>query len=423
MNVLEVPHMMYNKSVTDLSVEHFESEPIIIEHQSTAEETKLNIYRNLINDYNMILSKSNKLENWDYYKKVVNPYELVYTSNKYHNFPDSVCFIKPLSRSYFKMIEILSITDFFTIIDTHFGNTFQTGHVCEGPGGFIEALIDESNKKKKKVTKSIAMTLYSNKINIPGWKKASIFLKKNNTISLLYGKDNTGDILKVENQDYYIQNVLESGQKLAIFTADGGFDFSSDYTKQEEQIFSLLLASTRIGLEVLEVNGVFILKVFDFYHKSTKDIIYLLSHYFNKWLLYKPQMSRPCNPEHYFIGVGYTGCSPNILLTIRDLCIYNESDDLSHHSKSILNVPYSQDFSDIIESLQYKSFTLQIEYLNKVFTIIDQHNESIINEYLVQNEKKSYEWCIKFGMPIYSYRRHRLEMEQRNDQLDSSPPQ
>ena len=42
---------------------------------------------------------------WEYRKKLVNPYELVYTQDD-SKMPPSLAKIKPLSRSYFKMIEL-----------------------------------------------------------------------------------------------------------------------------------------------------------------------------------------------------------------------------------------------------------------------------------------------------------------------------
>jgi len=129
----------------------FELESGQVKHIKIEQEIILHKYRNRINEYEKNLSPHT---NWEYYKKVVNPYELVYTQKKYDNFPDSIYSLKPLSRSYFKMIEILDLIRFFT-----YNDQVKSAHVCEGPGGFIEALFDEASKKKKKIKMSIAMTL------------------------------------------------------------------------------------------------------------------------------------------------------------------------------------------------------------------------------------------------------------------------
>jgi 23S rRNA U2552 (ribose-2'-O)-methylase RlmE/FtsJ len=391
-------HKRNSMLLTDI----FELESNKLEHIQGNEEITLHEYRNRINEYEKKLP-SNK--NWEYYKKIVNPYELVYTQKKYDNFPDSICCLKPLSRSYFKMLEILEITNFFSSFSSE---NVRSAHVCEGPGGFIEALFDEAFKKKKRIQTSIAMTLKSKQSNVPGWKRASFFLQKNRNVRILYGEDETGNIMKPENQQYFIDYAIHPGYggKMNIFTADGGFDFSSDYENQEQLIFPLLVSSTKIGLEVLRKGGTFILKLFDFYHKSTKDLIYFLSSHFQEWTLYKPATSRPCNPEQYFIGKGFIGCTDEVLDVMRLWCsILDNNQPLD----SLIKVEYPKEFSILIEQLQKDSFKIQTEYLEKVFFMIDKDDESIIQSCLKKNEVTSYEWCNKFKVPIYVNRLHSIE--------------
>ena len=363
----------------------FETEPNVHEHIQSKDESLLYEYRNNINTY----SQSFVSNNWEYYKKIVNPYEIIYTKKKYRNFPDSVSSIKPLSRSYFKMIEILDLIHFYKQ-----QQSIRTAHVCEGPGGFIEALYDTSMQNKVFINDTIAMTLQSTKNNIPGWKGTTSFLKKHNNIKIIYGKDNTGDIIKVENQQYYINHV---SYKYDIFTADGGFDFSSNYMKQEQLVFPLLVASTKIGFEVLKQGGVFILKFIDFYNKATTDLLYFLSCHFMEWTLYKPATSRPCNPEHYFIGKGFIRLSEESIDILYRWCnILENKDDL----ESLLISDYSEEFTKIIEEIRRESALSQITYLKRVFDIIEQNNDNLIQKYLKYNLESSYEWCQRFNIPI-----------------------
>jgi 23S rRNA U2552 (ribose-2'-O)-methylase RlmE/FtsJ len=375
----------------------FELEPKEYNHTISEEEATLHEYRNRINEYETTLNNG---KNWEYYKKVVNPYELVYTQKKYDNFPESICILKPLSRSYFKMTEMLELINFF---GTFRSENVRGAHVCEGPGGFIEALYDEAFKNRKKVQTSIAMTLKSKQSNVPGWKRASQFLQKNRNVRILYGEDDTGDIMKPENQQYFIDYCIHPayGGKMNLFTADGGFDFSCDYTKQESLIFPLLLASTKIGFEVLRKGGVFILKLFDFYEKATVDLLYFLSCHFSEWTLYKPATSRPCNPEQYFIGKGFTGCTDEVFDVLRLWCSMLEN---GQQVQSLFKSDYSMEFKRTIEELRKHSFNTQTEYLEKVFFIIDKNNEELIQNYLKKNEKTSYEWCLRFKVPISSTR-------------------
>ncbi len=240
---------------------------------------------------------------WDFAKKITNPYELVYTYKKEY-IPTSVSIIHPLSRSYYKMIEILKLTDYFNWRQSRL--SLRTAHVCEGPGGFIEAIFDAAGRSKLKITSTHAMTLKSMQPHIPGWRRAQNFLNKNRQVRIEYGADGTGDILKAENRQAYINTVLTSG-KVNIFTADGGFDFTDNYIAQEASVFPLLCASISVGLSVLDVNGLFVLKIFDYFEDASMELLVFLISCFSRWTIYKPATSRPCNSEQYFIGIGYRG--------------------------------------------------------------------------------------------------------------------
>ena len=372
----------------------FELEQKHLAHQQSEEEAALHEYRNRINEYEQGLTNG---KNWEYYKKVVNPYELVYTQKKYDNFPESICTLKPLSRSYFKMLEIFDIIQFRNMFP--WDEPIKSAHVCEGPGGFIEALFDEAHRDGRRVQTSIAMTLRSSQTNVPGWKRASQFLQKNRNIKIIYGEDNTGNILKASNQQYFIDYSTNAkyGGKVHLFTADGGFDFSCNYENQEQLIFPLLIASTKIGLEVLKPGGVFVLKLFDFYQKSTTDLLYFLSLHFQEWTLYKPAMSRPCNPEQYFIGKGFLGCSDEVLDVMRVWCSMVEH---AQPVEYLYKAEYPHDFQKMLEKLRTNSFESQIAYLEWVFFLIDRNDEQLEQQFLRRNEKTSQEWCERFHVPI-----------------------
>ena len=244
---------------------------------------------------------------WDFAKKITNPYELVYTFKK-PNIPKSLSIIQPLSRSYYKMIEILNLTDYFNYRSSK--TSLRTAHVCEGPGGFIEAIYDAANRtsatNKLIVSSTHAMTLRSTQAHIPGWRKAQRFLQKYRQIRIEYGVDGTGDILNQDNREYFIQSIRQQNPTgVNIFTADGGFDFTSNYSDQEAIIFPLLLASVHVGFSVLGANGLFVLKLFDYFETATLQLIEFMAQQFDKWVIYKPATSRPCNSEQYFIGIGF----------------------------------------------------------------------------------------------------------------------
>jgi len=364
-------------------------------HTFSSDEMILHTHRKRINDYERITGTSE----WEYYKKIVNPYELVYTQKKYANFPDSVCLLHPLSRSYFKMTEILGITEFFKDIKPQ--QKLRSAHVCEGPGGFIQGFLDQAERHRIQHVYSTAITLRPKQPNVPGWKRASIFLQKNRNVKISYGQDGTGDLLNYENQNDFIK---ACEIHVDLFTGDGGFDFSMDYDAQEQTIFPLLLASVRVGFDVLKEGGTMILKFFDMYYAGTRDLVYFLSQHFGKWTLYKPATSRPCNPELYFIGQGYRRPPLSILQILRG---WSRAACFSDAPMRLFqpDVPMPPAFTTLLDSIIRTSVLNQIAYLEKVFALVESKDkEAQIKQMLQIHEVMSYTWCLAFSVPVYSSR-------------------
>ena len=133
----------------------------------------------------------NQQDDWDFYKKYINPYEYIHT--QISNTKNSVCKIKPLSRSFFKMIEICGL--FNLVYDLPIN--CKTFHLAEGPGGFIEALVHLRGNSNDVYT---GMTLIDNDINVPGWKKSNAFLEKHKNVIIEKGIDQTGNLLSQANK-------------------------------------------------------------------------------------------------------------------------------------------------------------------------------------------------------------------------------
>jgi cap2 methyltransferase len=325
---------------------------------------------------------------WELAKKMANPYELIHTQDDSHFHP-SLCIYRPLSRSYFKMIEMLGVLKFYEIIPKT-QNKIRSAHVAEGPGGFIEALLETAEHQKKQVQIALAMTLKPTNNSVPGWRRASVFLQRHPEIKLHYGADNTGDIYVKENQTSFIEKAKPGVQ---LFTADGGFDFSIDYSVQEKRVFQLLLCSSLIGLQCLSTNGCFVLKFFDILSEHTQILIVLLGRCFREWNLYKPATSRPCNSERYFLGKGFRGLRPEIL----ELLLKMEEQSLKGF------YPVSEDFITpaeneyIIKHIEGLAIT-QKESLKKAIAYI--HTPSLWEASVRQYFTASHAWCVRFHVPV-----------------------
>ena len=221
---------------------------------------------------------------WDIHKKYTNPYEYIHTVVPMKK--KCIASHKPLSRSYFKMIEMMNM---FNLKGD--SKPIRSFHLAEGPGGFIEALAQIRNCIHDTY---IGMTILDkeNDSNIPAWKKTQQFLRNNPNVVIEVGEDETGNILSVEN---FIGVKEKYGSSMDLITADGGFDFSLDFNSQEINITKLLFAQICFAVTMQKRGGSFILKIFDCFMQHTIDLLYILSSFYEKVYIMKPYTSRYAN--------------------------------------------------------------------------------------------------------------------------------
>jgi 23S rRNA U2552 (ribose-2'-O)-methylase RlmE/FtsJ len=343
----------------------------------------------LLNQVKAKIEPLEKNHQWELLKKRTNPYELVYTQDS-SDCPPSISMLRPLSRSYFKMIEILNISNFFDRIPKTLPKV-RTAHVAEGPGGFIEAFLDRASFHRTNVSKIFAMTLKPTNNHIPGWRRAYTFLQKHPEVKIHYGQDGTGDLYKPENQTSFID--LFQPAKALLFTGDGGFDFSVDYENQERSMFLLLLASAITGLQVLTLEGTFVLKLFDLFSPSTQFLLRCITLCFKDWVLYKPSMSRPCNSERYLVCRGFRRSYPQIIQVLKQM-------EQKAHEKEFCSLPpfsfFTEKEKQYLEDHTRDFNTQQIENIERTIALQSYPFEKY-------DWKPQYtlaqKWCSYFSVP------------------------
>jgi 23S rRNA U2552 (ribose-2'-O)-methylase RlmE/FtsJ len=333
------------------------------------------------------------------FKKYTNPFEYIHTIIPLKK--KSVSKHKPLSRSYFKMIEIIHT---FSLLPLDTANADASGptttgpihtfHLAEGPGGFIEAIVRLRNCKEDKY---VGMTLLDtdNDYNIPAWKKSDFFLKTNPNVSLENGADNTGNILSLENFNHVIKKY---NSKMDLITADGGFDFSIDYNQQEIFIGKLLFAQVAYALCLQKRGGKFILKIFDCFMQHTLDLIYLLTSFYEKVYIMKPNTSRYANSEKYIVCVGFLHANHTEFYPYLNECfkqMANESNALR-----FLNLTIPQLFIKKIEEYNAIFGQKQIQNIYYTLSLIENKIKHDKIENLIKtNIQKSMNWCAKYSIP------------------------
>ena len=365
------------------------------------------IYKNILQlneELNNVKNKINKYyENncilWDKLKKFSNEYEFIYSSscNSYKN----ISTIYPISRSYFKLWEI--IHDFKYLINFNNNESFKSAHIAEGPGGFIECIYKYINSYFDKnifpKVKIFGLTLLSDNSNIPNWK-----IKKNiiNTFDIeLNNKEQCdGNLYSLSNINIFLKNIGENSCNL--ITCDGGFDFSYNYNEQEENFIFFFISEIYMILKLLKNGGNSIIKIYDIYSKNSIKLIYILSLFFNNIYILKPFTSRPANSEKYILCNHYNNNNDdiklsNIIENLKKIIIEKKLELLENDN---ISIPYN--FLKEIYNYNKWYTNRQIKYINKTIDLIETTTNENKNDLLADiynsNKKKCIEWCKNYNI-------------------------
>lgn len=406
-------------------------------------------------------------DTWDNIKKFTNPYEYIHSNISGNK--TNISKLRPLSRSFYKMIEIMKNTNLLSQYDETYATKpdskmgIKTFHLAEGPGGFIEALAylrglgyqqhsyNENNEKNVgcvnntnenttspihilkrntefhdeymkeqeylKVSRRIfdsqkdvtgqanthvtygndryyGMTLVNDDPICPGWKKTRTFLESHPNVMIENGADKTGNLISLENFIYCAEKYKNT---MDIVTADGGFDFSLDFNQQENMATQLIFCEVFYALVMQKQGGSFILKIFDVFHKTTVDILYILSYYYNNVSIMKPYTSRVANSEKYIICQGFkVGDSQSLIRQFTRIFPFLLDGVLS----SFLSISHDLYYLNRIEEMNAMVSFQQIENITSTLSIITNHrNAEKLEQYKRTNVNKCIAWCEKYDIP------------------------
>lgn len=348
-------------------------------------------------EYILLIDEKNKINDyskeWEKYKKMSNDYELIYLANKNLK-NESISAYEPLSRSYFKMWEMLHNFDFIQGKDK-----INYAALAEGPGGFIEA-INNYTKAKGIETNIYGITLMSTDKDIPGWKKAEDYiLKNNNNIKISYGKDGTGNLYKLENIIFFSKFI---GGKMDIVSGDAGFDFSNDFNNQEVQSSRIIFCEIVTALAIQKKGGIFVCKLFDSYTNITIQFINLLCHYYKNVYFVKPLTSRPANSEKYIICKDFNGIDER---TLNKLFILVRNWELiekgNYHINRILDSIIDIDLLNKIIEFNTIMCNLQISNIKQTLDIIKNKNRlETLSNIIKEQTTNAIVWCKKYNIEI-----------------------
>lgn len=355
------------------------------------------IHQQLVSQKNSI-THYHKSRKWDKYKKMTNDYELIFTSTQ--GCP-SIAEHFPISRSYFKLWEIL--TDFRTEInfpDVPLNVVF----LADAPGGFGEAFLNFRNRNysdnRDDYDNLYGMSLKATNKIIPSWKFDENFCRARN-LKLLYGEAGNGNLYDISNIHSLVDNIGKSSCQ--FITADGGFDFSSDFNNQEEMSLRLVLCEIYAALQLQAQGGTFILKIYDIHNIITMKLLYILKLFYEDLYFTKPLSSRPANSEKYVVCTNFNVPSVKVphykfILTImrQNIVMFNKNvicKDIDLPSSFMLDIVH---FNRIYIMNQTIQIMKTLSLIEKVETTNDINEFAIIKHQL----KKAIKWCYKYKIKV-----------------------
>ena len=347
-------------------------------------------------EYLLLIDEKNKInkysKEWEKYKKMSNDFELIYLANKNLK-NESIADYEPLSRSYFKMWEILYNFDFIKK-----SKTISYAALAEGPGGFIEALNNYMNIFNIKPD-IYGITLKSTHKDIPGWKKSNDYLLKNPNIKICYGDDGTGDLYNIDNIKSFKKFI---NKKVEIVSGDAGFDFSNDFNNQEKQSNRIIFCEIVTAISIQKQGGTFICKLFDTYSELSMQFIFLLSYFYKELYFVKPNTSRPANSEKYIICKGFNGIEDDLLNKLFILVKNWELiENIDHYLNKIIENKIDINLLNNIIQFNTIMYNIQINNIKKTLDIIkNKNNLETLSNIIEKQTKTAINWCNKYNIPI-----------------------
>lgn len=325
---------------------------------------------------------------WDKFKKYTNPYEYIHTAVP--NSKQSVSKCKPLSRSYFKMIELVKSMNLLEDLPQ---NNCKTFHLAEGPGGFIEAIVEMRESLYN--DQHYGMTLINdNDKAIPGWKKSRNFLNKYPNVTIETGADGTGNLMNCENLRYCFEKYRGT---MDLITADGGFDFSVDFNHQETVSSKLVFSQIAFAIAMQKYMGNFIIKFFDTFTHVSIDLLYILSTLYNEVYFVKPTTSRYANSEKYIVCKGFRLQNNEDIIKQFYRIIGSLTEEKQIERLLNINIPYL--FTNTVEEFNAILGQQQIENIASTLNIINNNKYDRLENMKKNNIQKCVAWCQKYNVP------------------------
>lgn len=217
-----------------------------------------------------------------------------------------------VSQAFIKMSEILRNVDGLVVRKDIVGGVYKSFSICEAPGQFVLAI---NHYLKTEMGKGVKLEWLANSLNPLSSqvkkKFGNVFgddynLMRDHMDRWLFGKNETGDITKIENIKEFKKLVPRD---IKLMTSDCGLQMRDEklFLEQETYMTPSNLAQIVCGLYCMPKGCNFIFKTFlPAVETLNVSLLYTVYRNFEKMVFYKPVVN-PGSSEFYVVGLNYKG--------------------------------------------------------------------------------------------------------------------
>ena len=355
--------IIYNKLMNNYYILPKINNTIQIKIQADYQEVKPYISQTLINYYNELeneihlLIPNNRLSD---YNDIINPYEYIFSTVPGSQY--SVSKLKPKSMMFYDLFEIFKNTSILEIYNREILNSLIVGVNYEDTLECLEMLRENYVNDKFFCFYEYTQKLYN-------------IIEKNNFNFIIYEINNSINI------NHYVILLIE---------------------------FILVIINN------LKENSNVILKVNNLFYKPVIEIIYILSSFFEKIIIIKPNTCNITNFDKYIIlqkfkvnqsnfemKNNYTTIFKNFIRNYNENNV-NEKYEINIHSIINFELPYY--FLNKIDDINIIIGQQQLETFNQLINLLKSSNKETHMDVLKKkNIQKSVNWCERYNIPCNKF--------------------
>lgn len=341
-----------------------------------------------IKQYKKLLEIKEKIANcthWDKWSKLTNPYDKIQYLAKNRN-----------TKDYYKYFELFRI---FNISNENL-DTGDSAHMGESSLHAAKALSYYFPKINWYVNSENESSINKS------FKESQTDLNKMLESDMLKATDEKGYSRIINNQPELslaenLKEFRETVGKVNIITADCTVDTTHDPSNQEQLVFYLLFLQIVSSLHMQAKEGHMIVKIFDTMTRSTCQLIYYLTNFYERVSLVKPRTSRYTNSEKFIVAKNFKGISSEELNKLDK--IINTWSNLNKNTENYLRI-MGINIPEEIESqfMTYNNFMVKNQYSYIDKTIRCNYNEEEIPAKQLEafQNKNALLFCSNFGIPV-----------------------